>query len=144
MRVRFARWAREPESALVGSSWGFAYVALKQLPLSIASPIRATSPLWTVIIATTFLGERPDILQWIGVIVILAALYLFSLVGRREGIHFHRDKWVICMFVATILSSFCALYDKDFQSILAKKDVIVGIVKPRSTVFFEFQIDTIV
>ena len=36
------------KSMLVASSWIFMYLAVKHLPLSLGSPIRATSPLWTL------------------------------------------------------------------------------------------------
>ena len=100
------------KSSLVAASWGFAYVALKHLPMTIASTIRATSPLWTIVIATLFLEERPRAIQWLGVSIILSSFYAFSFVGKREGIHFHRDRWVGCMVAATLLAACSALYDK--------------------------------
>lgn len=100
------------KSILVGMSWSFAFASLKHLPLSIAGPIRSTSPLWTILIAVAFLGERPATLQWFGIIVVLFSFYAFSLVGRREGIHFHRDRYVAYMIVATLLGSFSSIYDK--------------------------------
>lgn len=100
------------KSVLVGMSWSFAFASLKHLPLSIAGPIRSTSPLWTILIAVAFLGERPATLQWLGIIVVLFSFYAFSLVGRKEGIHFHRDRYVAYMIVATLLGSFSSIYDK--------------------------------
>jgi len=100
------------KSALVASSWLFGYFALKHLPLSVAGPVRSTSPLWTVILAVMFMGERPSALQWTGVAVILAAFYAFSFVGKAEGIHFHRDKWIVCMLAAAVLAAVSGIYDK--------------------------------
>lgn len=100
------------KSALVGTSWIFGYFALKHLPLSIAGPVRATSPLWTILIAVLFMGERPGLLQWLGVFVVLGAFYAFSFVGKLEGIHFRKDKWIACMFAATVLAALSAVYDK--------------------------------
>ncbi|MEZ6033276.1 MAG: EamA family transporter [Planctomycetaceae bacterium] len=100
------------KAMIAGSSWIFASFALKHLPMSIAAPIRASSPLWTILIATLLMHERPAPLQWIGVAVILISFWAFSLVGRREGIHFHRDRWVGFMLLATFLGSLSALYDK--------------------------------
>jgi drug/metabolite transporter (DMT)-like permease len=100
------------KSMLVGSSWIFSYFALKNLPISIVSPIRATSPLWTILIAVTLMGERLTYLQWIGVTVILLAFYAFSLVGKLEGIRFYRNKWVTFIILATCLSALSAVYDK--------------------------------
>lgn len=100
------------KSTLVGASWMFGFWGMKHLPISIAAPIRSSSPVWTVLIATIAMQERPDVRQWIGVLIILVSFYAFSLVGRREGIHFHRDRWVGCMLAATALGSLSALYDK--------------------------------
>ncbi len=100
------------KSLLVGASWSFAYFAVKQLPITISSPIRATSPFWTILIATTLLDERPTGWQWIGMSLVLVSFYAFSLVGRREGVHFRRDKWVGLMLLATLLAAVSSIYDR--------------------------------
>lgn len=100
------------KAALVGTSWWLGYHGLKSLPLSIATPIRATGPLWTIALAVLFFGESPTPRQWAGVSLILVAFFAFSLVGRREGIHFHRDKGVFLMIGATVIGALSALYDK--------------------------------
>jgi transporter family protein len=100
------------KAVIAGSSWIFALFGMKHLPLSIAAPIRASSPVWTVLIATVFMNERPSSGQWLGIAIITASFYAFSLVGSREGIHFHRNRWVACMLIATVLGSVSALYDK--------------------------------
>jgi drug/metabolite transporter (DMT)-like permease len=100
------------KSALVGASWIFGYFAVKHLPLSIAGPIRATSPIWTILLAVLLMSERPDRWQWIGILVVLAAFYAFSFVGKLEGIRFHKDKWVGYMMAATLIGACSALYDK--------------------------------
>ncbi len=100
------------KSALVGTSWTCAFFALKHLPLSIATPIRASSPFWTILFAVALMSERPAALQWLGIAIVLVAVLLFSRVGAREGIHFHRDRYVMLMVVATLLGAASALYDK--------------------------------
>jgi transporter family protein len=100
------------KSALVSASWMLNYFAVKHIPVSIAAPIRATSPLWTILIAVTLMGESPTGIQWLGIVIILVAFYAFSFVGKLEGIHFHRDRWVACMIGATLIGSLSALYDK--------------------------------
>lgn len=100
------------KAVLVGTSWTLALFALKHLPLSIAAPIRSTSPLWTVLIAATLLYERPTEQQWSGIAIIILAFSLFSRVGRTEGIHFRTNRWVIFMIIATLLGSISSLYDK--------------------------------
>lgn len=100
------------KSVMVGASWSFAFFALKHLPISVATPIRATSPLWTILLAVVAMSERPGTQQWVGIALVLAAFFALSRVGAKEGIHFHRDRWVTLMLVATVLGSLCALYDK--------------------------------
>ncbi|MGV3486247.1 MAG: EamA family transporter, partial [Planctomycetaceae bacterium] len=93
--------------------------------ISISSPIRATSPFWTILFATIVLGERPAAWQWLGMALVLLAFYAFSLVGRLEGIHFHRDKWVGLMLLATLLSAVSSLYDKYLLQTLAIRPATV-------------------
>ncbi len=116
LRVDALSWHRHglifAKSGLVGASWAFAFTAIKHLPLSIAAPIRATSPLWTILIATVALGERPTAVQWIGIGIVLTGFWRFSLVGNREGIRFTRNRWVTCMMIATLLGALSSIYDK--------------------------------
>ena len=100
------------KALLAGSSWIFALFGMKHLPLSIAAPIRASSPMWTILIATVWMHERPSFWQWAGVSIVLISFYAFSCVGTREGIQFHRNRWVGFMALATLLGSFSAIYDK--------------------------------
>lgn len=100
------------KSSLVGLSWILAFFALKHLPLSIAAPVRGISPIWTISIAVLFLNERPGLLQWLGVTVILGSFSAFSRTGKKEGIHFRKNRWVVMMVAATLLGSSSALVDK--------------------------------
>lgn len=100
------------KAAIVAASWVFTYFALKHLPLSLGSPIRATSPLWTLFGALVILGERPTGLETIGVLTTLASFVGLSIAGRREGVHFHRDKWVGFLIGGTLLGAVSSLYDK--------------------------------
>jgi drug/metabolite transporter (DMT)-like permease len=100
------------KSLIVASSWLCSYLAVKHLPISLAAPIRATSPLWTLAAALVFLGERPSWLQLLGVLTTLLSFFGLSLVGRLEGVHFHRDRWVGFMILATLLAAASGLYDK--------------------------------
>ena len=116
LRVDPLSWAEHlmiiVKSVLVGASWTFALFALKHLPLSIAAPIRSTSPLWTITIAVLLFSERPSPTQWLGIGIVLGGFWMFSRVGYREGIHFTRNRWVGCMVVATILGALSSIYDK--------------------------------
>jgi transporter family protein len=100
------------KSGVVAASWVFTYFALKHLPLSLGSPIRATSPLWTLFGAVLILGERPSLLETLGVLTTLASFVGLSIVGAREGVHFHRDKWVAYLVAGTLFGAISSLYDK--------------------------------
>ncbi|MBC8097599.1 MAG: EamA family transporter [Akkermansiaceae bacterium] len=100
------------KSLIVVASWLFTYFALKHLPLSIGSPIRASSPLFTLFGAILVLGERPSLLETIGVMTTLASFIGLSIIGRREGVPFHRNKWVGFILLGTLFGAVSSLYDK--------------------------------
>ena len=100
------------KSMIVALSWAFTYFGIKHLPLSLAAPIRATGPLWTLAGALVVLGERPSGLETTGILLTLASFWGLSVVGRGEGIHFLRDKWVGCMVAGTLCGAVSGLYDK--------------------------------
>ena len=100
------------KSFIVACSWLATYFAVKHLPVSIASPIRATAPVWTLFGALLILGERPTWVQMVGIGVTLAAFVGLSFAGRSEGIHFQRNKWVWWSIVGMLLGATSTLYDK--------------------------------
>ncbi len=100
------------KACIVLGSWIFVYYGLKHLPLSIVSPIRATAPIWTLIGALIIFAERPNMIQWIGLVVTLAFFFLFSFAGKREGINFKANKWVWFVIIGTLIGSCSALFDK--------------------------------
>lgn len=100
------------KSTIVACSWVCTYFAVKHLPVSLASPIRATGPVWTFLGALLVLGERPAWLQVLGVVITLGSFVGLSLAGAREGIHFHRNKWIAWQVTGTLLGAMSGLYDK--------------------------------
>jgi len=100
------------KAVIVSLSWAYTYQALKHLPLSVAAPIRASAPLFTLFSAVLFLGERPSLLQWSGIALTLISYWIFALAGRKEGIAFHKDKWVGFMFLGTLFGAGSSIYDK--------------------------------
>ena len=100
------------KSTIVAASWICSYFAVKQLPVSIAAPLRATGPLWTLAGALLVLGERPSWIQILGVGITLSSFVALSFAGRAEGIHFLRNKWIGWLFAGTLLGAVSGLYDK--------------------------------
>ena len=100
------------KAALVTLSWVLTFFALKHLPISLASPVRASAPLFTLLGAVVLFGERPSARQVLGMAVILLAYWVFSLIGRIEGIRFSRNAWVWSLFLGTLVGAASGLYDK--------------------------------
>ena len=100
------------KAVIVNTSWLFAYVALKHLPLSIVAPIRASGPVWTLLGAIILFAERPDLWQWIGLVTIIVSYFFFSLLGKKEGIQFSKNKWIWYIVLATMIGTISTLYDK--------------------------------
>lgn len=100
------------KTMLVVSSWVLAFHALKNLPITLVSPIRATSPIWTLVGAILIFKESLNAMQWAGVIITLVFFYLLSTAGKLEGIHFRKNIWILTIIGATILGASSGLYDK--------------------------------
>ena len=100
------------KAVIVLSSWILAFFAVKHLPLTIVTPIRATAPLWTLLGALVIFSEQLNALQWLGLLITLTFFYLFSTTGKLEGINFRKNKWVFLIIAATLIGSASSLYDK--------------------------------
>ncbi len=106
------------KSGIVAASWIGTYYGLKHLPLSLGAPIRATSPLLTLFGAILILGERPTAIETLGILTTLGSFVGLSVAGSREGVHFHRNKWVWSLLVGTLFGAVSSLYDKFLFSTL--------------------------
>ncbi|ADV51204.1 protein of unknown function DUF6 transmembrane [Cellulophaga algicola DSM 14237] len=100
------------KSAIMAASWVLAYQALKHLPITIVTPIRSAGPFFTFIGAITIYQEKPNFYQWIGFFLIILSVLLYSKIGKKEGIHFKRNKWIFAIIGATFLGASSGLYDK--------------------------------
>lgn len=100
------------KSLIVLSSWLLGYFGLKHMPLTIAGPINATRPVMVLLGAMLIFGERLNVLQWCGVLLGMASLYLISRIGSKEGFSIKRNKWLLMSFGAMIMGAVSGLYDK--------------------------------
>lgn len=100
------------KSAIVGTSWVFTFCALRTLPITIATPIRASAPALVLLIAVPLYGEIPSVLQGLGMAIVLAGYLAFSWAGRYEGIDFFRNRAVWCAIVGAVFSALSAIWDK--------------------------------
>lgn len=100
------------KSVIVLIAWIFGYFAVKHLPLTITGPINSTRPVIGLLGAILIFGERLNLYQWIGVLLTIFSFYLLSQSGKKEGISFKNNKWVLFMIVSTIAGATSGLYDK--------------------------------
>ncbi|MES2477285.1 MAG: DMT family transporter [Verrucomicrobiota bacterium] len=100
------------KSLIVTISWVATYFAVKHLPVSIVSPIRATMPVWTLGGAMLVLAERPNFIQLSGVAITLGSIFALSIAGRGEGINIWRNRWVGWAVLGMMLAVISTLYDK--------------------------------
>lgn len=107
-----------PKSVMMVVTWILSYYSVKALPLSISAGVRASGPLWTALGAVILLSEQLTWWQWLGLAISMGSYYLFSLIGKKEGISFNKNGWVLCMLAATLLSSANTLYDKHILATL--------------------------
>ncbi len=100
------------KSAIVGTSWVFTFCALRTLPITIATPIRASAPALVLLIAVPLYGEMPTLLQGVGMAAVFAGYFAFSWAGRHEGIDFFRSRAVWCAIAGAVLSAVSSIWDK--------------------------------
>lgn len=100
------------KAAIVLSSWVCGYFAIKHLPLTVVGPINATRPVMTLVGALLIFGEHLNLWQWAGVVVAIVAFFLMSRTGKKEGLDFAHNRWVILLILAAVLGAVSGLYDK--------------------------------
>ncbi len=122
------------KSLLVAASWNCVYYAMRELPISIASPIRASAPLWTFLGSIFLFAEIPTLLQGIAMFLTFTGYYCFSVLGKMEGLSFRKHRGIHMIFLGTLLGSVSALYDKYLLGVLGL---------PRDAMQFHFSVDLV-
>ena len=123
------------KSVIVGTSWVLTYCALRTLPITIATPIRASAPALVFIVAFFVYGERPTAAQGLGMFLVFAGYMVFGWAGKHEGIDFLRSKAIYFALGGMCMSAVSSLWDK----FILQKCAI-----PVETVQFHFQIGLVV
>ncbi len=117
------------KSVIVLSSWIFAYISLKHLPISVVSPMQATRPMWTLIGALLLFEERLNSWQWAGVVLAIGTIFVFSFrssgLSRISGTSgtsrlsrissaaaSPQAHYYICLALAILIGACSGLYDK--------------------------------
>ena len=104
------------KSAIVLSSWVFAYISLKHLPLSVVSPMQATRPMWTLIGALLIFHEHLSPMQWTGVLLAIGSIFIFSFHPHRSvAPKLHSSSlhiYYVCLALSILIGACSGLYDK--------------------------------
>lgn len=100
------------KAVIVLGSWICAYFGMKNIPITIFSPIRATQPIWTLIGAVVIYAEVLSGWQVAGITLTIVSFYFFSIAGLKEGVSWKSNRWVWLVILATLLGAVSGLYDK--------------------------------
>lgn len=100
------------KAIIVVSLWVLGFFSVKHLPISIYAPISASIPAWTLLGAMVVFGERLTPFQWAAFGILFVSYYIFSIIGSREGIVFHTNKWVLLLVFSVAICTVSGLYDK--------------------------------
>ena len=119
------------KSVIVSTSWVFTFCALRTLPITIATPIRASAPALVFVAAFFLYGEIPSWVQGLGMLAVFGGYWAFSWAGRHEGIDFFRSKAVWCAITGACFSALSSIWDKYVFQVQAA---------PVETVQFFFQV----
>ncbi|MCF0174351.1 MAG: DMT family transporter [Bacteroidales bacterium] len=100
------------KASIVSTSWISGLAAMKRIPLTTVSTMKATRPVFVVVFSIILFGERLNLGQWAGVIVVIGSLFLLARVGRSEGVVFTKDKGILYMVISILTGAGSALWDK--------------------------------
>ncbi len=107
------------KAVMVLASWIFGYIGIKHLPITIVGPINTTRPVMVLVGAMLLFGERLNAWQWAGVLLAIFSIFLLSRSGRKEGINFTHNRWILCIAAAAIIGAGCGLYDRHIMHSLS-------------------------
>ena len=119
------------KSVIVATSWVFTFCALRTLPITIATPIRASAPALVFVLAFFLYGEVPTLVQAVGMLAVFGGYWAFSRAGKYEGIDFFRDRAVWLAIAGATCSALSSIWDKYVFQVMAA---------PVETVQFFFQV----
>ena len=123
------------KSVIVATSWVFTFYALRTLPITLATPIRASAPAIVFVAAFFLYGEVPSWIQALGMLAVFGGYWAFSWAGKHEGIDFFRNRAVWCAIAGACFSALSSIWDKYVFQVRAA---------PVETVQFFFQVGLVV
>lgn len=102
-----------PKAFLVTLSWISGLAGMKLLPLTTASTVKASRPVFVVLFSILLFDERLNAGQWAGVVISLVALYMVGRSSRKDDIvSANRNAGFLWMALSVVTGVLSALYDK--------------------------------
>lgn len=120
------------KTAMVLCSWMFSYTAMKNLPITVVGPVNQLRPAISLILLLIVFQEHLTSFQWIGVALAIISFYLMNRSGKKEGIQFKTNKWVIMLLASAIIVAFSGIYDK---YLLSKQEISPVTVQSWYTIY---------
>ncbi len=100
------------KAVLVSVSWISGLKAMECLPLTTVSTIKASRPMFVVIFSILIFGERLNLVQWLGVAVVMTALFLSTRSSHHDTDKMTSAKGVLFMAFSVLSGAASALWDK--------------------------------
>lgn len=97
---------------IVSISWISGMIALKLLPITTVSTLKATRPFLVVLLSIILFHEKLNALQWGGILIAIIAIWLLGGSSRQEGISFKNNKGWWALIISIVSGVLSALYDK--------------------------------
>ncbi len=120
------------KTAMVLCSWMFSYTAMKNLPITVVGPVNQLRPAISLILLLIVFQEHLTAFQWIGVVLAIVSFYLMNRSGKKEGIQFKSNKWVIMLLASALIVAFSGIYDK---YLLSKQEISPVTVQSWYTIY---------
>ena len=100
------------KTSMVLISWAFSYSAMKNLPITVVGPVNQLRPAISLLLLLIVFQEHLSVNQWVGVVLAIVSFYLMNKSGKREGIKFESNKWVIMLLLSAVIVAISGIYDK--------------------------------
>jgi uncharacterized membrane protein len=100
------------KSLFIFFSWILGFLALRKMAISIFTPLATLTPVFSIILGFLVLQERMSLLQWIGILIILAAFYFIGKADTDDTRKTFKNKDFLYVVASCFLAALNALTDK--------------------------------
>jgi len=107
------------KAVLVTASWVSGLAAMKTVPLSTVSTIKASRPVFVLVFSILLFKEHLNLLQWAGSACAILSIWLLSKSSRKEGIDFRHSRGIALLGISVLTGVASALFDKYIMKFMA-------------------------